>query len=96
VTSCTIRFRLDGPGPATFLVECDGRLRLYTRGMLGGVMPRTRLLAVLAERGCRWIPATGTVDLELAPDETAVRPDRHWPAPLPPDRTDGSGAASAL
>ncbi|HET7092410.1 MAG TPA: hypothetical protein VFI22_03005 [Thermomicrobiales bacterium] len=95
MTACTIRFRLDGPGPATFLVECDGRLRLYTRGMLGGAMPRTRLLAVLAERGCRWIPATGTLELDLGPEEPAVKPERPWP-PLPIDRTEGSGASSAF
>jgi hypothetical protein len=94
MTACTIRYRLDGPGPAAFLVECDGRLRLYTRGMLGGALPRTRLLAVLAERGCRWIPATGTIDLDLGPDDAA--PEPRWPAPLPPNHVDGSGASSAF
>ncbi|HEU0114774.1 MAG TPA: hypothetical protein VFQ80_08855 [Thermomicrobiales bacterium] len=96
MTACTIRYRLDGPGPAAFLVECDGRLRLYTRGMLGGVMPRTRLLAVLAERGCRWIPASGTIELDLGVEDIAVHRPPRWPAPLPVDRTDGSGASSAL
>lgn len=94
MTACTIRYRLDGPGPTAYLVECDGRLRLYTRGMLGGALPRTRLLAVLAERGCRWIPATGTIELDLGPDETA--PERRWLAPLPPDHVDGGGASSGL
>ena len=28
-------------------------------------MPRARLLAILAERGCRWVPANGLVDVEL-------------------------------
>ena len=82
MTACTIRYRLDGPGPAAFLVECDGRLRLYTRGMLGGAMPRARLLAVLAERGCRWTPATGTIELDLEPDDIAPQPAPRWHAPL--------------
>ena len=53
MTACAIRFRLDGPGPATFLVECDGDLRVYTRGVLGGVVPQSRVLASLAARGRR-------------------------------------------
>ncbi len=65
MTSCTIRYRLEGPGPSALLVECDGKLRIYTRGVLGGTMPRARLLAILAERGCRWVPAHGRVDVEI-------------------------------
>ena len=64
MTACAIRYRLDGPGPATYLVDCDGQLRVYARGVLGGVMPASRLLAVLADRGCRWVPAYGPVDLD--------------------------------
>lgn len=63
-TACAIRYRLDGSGPAAFLVDCDGEMRVYARGGLGGVMPRGRLLALLAERGCRWVPASGTIQLD--------------------------------
>lgn len=69
MTACAIHFRLDGSGPAALLVDCEGQLRIYTQGVLGGTMPRSRLLAILAERGCRWIPANGEVDVDL-PDET--------------------------
>lgn len=84
MAACAIRYRLDGPGPAAFLVECDGRLRLYTRGVLGGVMPKSRLLAVLAERGCRWVPATGEVVLEAigAEGEEPAETGRPIPADL--------------
>jgi hypothetical protein len=64
MTACAIRYRLDGPGPATFLVDCDGELRVYARGVLGGVMPASRVLATLADRGCRWVPASGQVLLD--------------------------------
>ncbi len=68
--ACAIRYRLEGSGPAALLVDCEGRLRIYTQGVLGGTMPQNRLLAILAERGCRWEPADGEVDVEL-PEETA-------------------------
>ena len=64
MTACAIRYRLDGPGPATFLVDCDGELSVYARGVLGGVMPASRVLATLADRGCRWVPASGQVLLD--------------------------------
>ncbi len=75
MTACAIRYRLDGPGPATFLVDCDGELRVYARGLLGGVMPAGRVLATLADRGCRWVPASGTVLLDRGEEtETGVGP----------------------
>ncbi len=64
MTACAIRYRLDGPGPAAFLVECDGELRVYARGALGAVLPSDRLLALLADRGSRWLPASGSVDID--------------------------------
>jgi hypothetical protein len=69
MTACAIHYRLDGPGPAAFLVDCEGQLRVYARGVLGGVMPRSSLLAVLADRGCQWVPASGAVELDLPDDE---------------------------
>lgn len=63
--ACAIRYRLEGPGPAALLVDCGGQLRIYTQGVLGGTMPRSRLLAILAERGCRWVRAAGEVDVDL-------------------------------
>jgi hypothetical protein len=73
MTACEIRFRLDGPGPAAFLVECKGELRVYTRGTLGGVMPKSRVAAYLSERGCRWIPAGGEIELDLTAEDRAIR-----------------------
>ncbi len=64
MTACAIRYRLDSSGPATFLVDCDGQLRIFTRGSLGGVVPRSLLLALLADSGCRWVPGQGTVEVE--------------------------------
>jgi hypothetical protein len=78
MTACAIRYRLDGPGPAAFLVDCEGELRVYARGVLGGTMPRNRLLALLAERGCRWVPAAGSVELNLEP------PRSDWVDSTPP------------
>jgi hypothetical protein len=61
---CAIRYRLDGPGPAAFIVECDGRNYLYTRGSLGAALPDQSLTAMLAASGYRWVPATGALILE--------------------------------
>jgi hypothetical protein len=65
MTPCAIRYRLDGPGPATFLVECNGELRVYAKGALGAVVPQSRVLASLASRGVHWIPAVGEIELDL-------------------------------
>ncbi len=65
MTACAIRYRLDGSGPATFLVDCGGQLRIFTRGTLGGIVPRGQLLALLAESGCRWVSGQGTVEIDL-------------------------------
>ncbi len=64
MTACAIRYRLDGPGPAAFLVDCDGAIRVYARGVLGAALPSDRLLALLADRGSRWLPATGAVEID--------------------------------
>jgi hypothetical protein len=64
VSICAIRYRLDGPGPAAFIVECDGRYHLYTRGSLGAALPDYSLTAMLAARGYRWVPATGDLILD--------------------------------
>ena len=61
-----IRYRLDGPGPAAFLVECDGEYRIYARGELGGTIPQPQLRGMLATQGCRWVAATGEVTLKDA------------------------------
>ena len=61
MTSCAIRYRLDGPGPAAMLVDCGQGLRLVTGERFEGTMPQARLLALLADRGLRWVPATGEV-----------------------------------
>jgi len=66
--ACAIRYRLDGPGPATYLIDCDGEYRLYARGSLGAAITRPQLLGELASRGCRWVPASG----EVSPADPAV------------------------
>jgi len=75
MTSCAIRYRLDGPGPGAMLVDCGHGLRLVAREGLEGTMPQARLLAMLAERGLRWVPASGEVVVDEAhsprPDSTA-------------------------
>ena len=72
--ACAIRYRLDGPGPAAFLVDCDGQYHVYARGTLGGALPANRLLALLADRGCRWVPASGEIALDLPVGVPTPRP----------------------
>ena len=71
MSTCAIRYRLDGPGPAAFIVECDGRYHLYTRGALGAALPVNSLTAMLGARGYRWVPASG--DLIMEPRRPAPR-----------------------
>ena len=96
MTACAIRYRLDGPGPAAFLVDCEGQLRVYARGVLGGIMPTSRLLALLAERGCRWVPAAGAVELDLGDGPATPEPTpQHLTVELPPVGTGGLGELAA-
>jgi len=74
MTACAIRYRLDGSGPATFLVDCGGQLRIFTRGTLGGIVPRGQLLALLAESGCRWVSGHGTLEIDLT-EASRTAPD---------------------
>ncbi len=95
MTACAIRYRLDGPGPATFLVDCDGELRVYARGVLGGVMPASRVLATVADRGCRWVPAAGRILLDADDPASDDRPPG-WAPPavaVPPSDAGGAGEA---
>lgn len=73
MTACAIRYRLDGPGPAAFLVDCDGRFHVYARGTVGGALPTPRVLALLADRGCRWVPAGGDIDVDQSADPADAR-----------------------
>ena len=77
MSTCAIRYRLDGPGPAAFIVECDGHHYLYTRGSLGAALPDQSLTAMLAASGYRWVPASGVLILEHR------RPGRRPDAALP-------------
>lgn len=77
MSMCAIRYRLDGPGPAAFIVECDGRNYLYTRGSLGAALPDQSLTAMLAASGYRWVPASGSLILEQR--RTGLRPDVSFP-----------------
>jgi hypothetical protein len=61
MTACEIRYRLEGEGPGALLVDCGHGLQLVTNGVMEGTTPRARLLAILAERGCDWVPASGRV-----------------------------------
>lgn len=72
---CAIRYRLDAGGPGVYLVECEGRVHVYSRGELGLPLPPRAVDALLAGRGGRWVPAVGDVPApgELVPDGAALR-----------------------
>jgi hypothetical protein len=89
VSTCAIRYRLDGPGPAAFIVECDGRHHLYTRGALGAALPDYSLTAMLGARGYRWVPASG----DLILDRRRPAPRAEFPLPLVPTTLSGDMAS---
>jgi hypothetical protein len=91
VSTYAIRYRLDGPGPAAFIVECDGRYHLYTRGALGAALPDYSLTAMLGARGYRWVPASG--DLIMEPRRPAPRAE--FPLPLVPTSIAGDVVGDA-
>lgn len=76
MTSCEIRYRLEGSGPSTLLVNCDGEVRMHTSDRIANHAHRSRLLALLAESELRWIPASGSVDIEPEPrpNQAALSP----------------------
>lgn len=67
MTSCDIRYRLEGPGLSALLVNCAGEVRMHTNDRIAGALHRSRLLALLAESELRWVPASGKVMLESEP-----------------------------
>jgi hypothetical protein len=91
VSTCAIRYRLDGPGPAAFIVECDGRYHVYTRGALGAALPDYSLTAMLGARGYRWVPASG--DLIMERRRAASRAE--FSLPLVPTSIGGDVAGDA-
>lgn len=59
MTSCAIRYRFDGPGPASFIVQCGDELRVYCRGMLSGPISDGQVVGMLAGPRSRWVEARG-------------------------------------
>jgi hypothetical protein len=55
----TIRYRFNGPGPAVLLVECEGMLRMYSRGRISAPLTERDVAALLDGRVQRWVPASG-------------------------------------
>lgn len=74
MSTCAIRYRLNAPGPSAFIVECNGGMRMYTRGTLGARMPEGYALGLTASRASRWVPASGELilDIELEDDHVAT------------------------
>jgi hypothetical protein len=72
MSTCSIRYRLNAPGPSAFIVECNGGMRMYTRGTLGGRMPDGYALALTASRASRWVPASGELILDVELEDEPV------------------------
>ncbi len=69
MSTCAIRYRLNAPGPSAFIVECNGGMRMYTRGTLGARMPDGYAVTLTAARASRWVPATGELILDVELDD---------------------------
>lgn len=68
VTRCAIRYRFDGPGPASFIVQCGDELRVYCRGVLSGPISDRQVTAMLAGPRCRWVVASGELIVPIDGD----------------------------
>jgi hypothetical protein len=68
---CVIRYRFDGPGPASFLVEHGGMLRVYCRGVLSAPLSEDHVTALLSDPKRHWVAASGQVVIELEGDDWA-------------------------
>ncbi len=69
MSSCAIRYRLNAPGPSAFIVECNGGMRIYTRGTLGGRLPDGYTMALMGTRPNHWVPASGELILDIDLDD---------------------------
>lgn len=77
MSTCAIRYRLNAPGPSAFIVECNGGMRMYTRGTLGGRLPEGYTMALVGSRANHWVPASGELILDIDLDE---EPRSGWDA----------------
>ena len=75
MSTCAIRYRLNAPGPSAFIVECNGGMRMYTRGTLGGRLPEGYTMALVGSRSNHWVPATGELILDIELDD---EPNSGW------------------
>ncbi|MBA2519539.1 MAG: hypothetical protein H0V24_07720, partial [Chloroflexia bacterium] len=63
-------------------------------------MPMNRVAALLADRGCRWLPAGGELELDLTAEDQAIRQAEASarlaldPAAIPRRQLDASGPAA--
>lgn len=64
VSTCAIRYRFDGPGPASFLVDHGGVLRVYCRGALSAPLSDGQVKAMLSDQKRRWVAVSGELVLD--------------------------------
>ena len=64
VSICAIRYRFDGPGPASFLVEYAGKPRIYCRGLLSAPLSDGQVKALLTDPKRHWVAASGELVIE--------------------------------
>ncbi len=65
MSTCAIRYRFDGPGPASFLVEHGGMLRVYCRGVLSAPLSDGTVRALLSDPTRRWVAASGELVIDV-------------------------------
>ena len=97
MSTCAIRYRLNAPGPSAFIVECNGGMRMYTRGTLGGRLPEGYTMALVGSRSNHWVPASGELILDIdLDDEPKSGWDQVAAAPPPSARGAEIGAHGTL
>ena len=97
MSTCAIRYRLNAPGPSAFIVECNGGMRMYTRGTLGGRLPEGYTMALVTSRSNHWVPASGELILDIDLEDEPISAWERVPvAPAPAAHVAEIGAQGTL
>jgi hypothetical protein len=84
--ACAIRYRRNSSGPAAYLVEFNGRLHIYTNGVLGAALPESLTVTASVARDFGWVPVKDDLVVDV-PIKGRRLAEARREAPLASERT---------